>query len=226
MRDWEAARRPHLLQEVGDVAVWKMPAFNLDRDQVNRFMGKARERKALVLDLRGNPGGLVDTLGWVVSSLFDREIKIADLKGRKELKPQVAKRSGDPFTGPVIAVVDSRSGSASEVLARVLQIEKRGTVIGDRSAGAVMRSRFHDFELGLDRLVFYGISITNADVIMTDGKSLERTGVVPDVPLLPTPEDLAAGRDPVLARAVELAGGTLDAVAAGKLFPEERGARR
>jgi len=56
---------------------------------------------------------------------------------------------------------------------------------------------------------------------MKDGKSLEHVGVVPDELLLPTAADLAAGRDPVLARAITLLGGSLDAAAAGKLFPVE-----
>jgi C-terminal processing protease CtpA/Prc len=221
VRQWEGRERVHQFQELGDVAIWKMPAFDLEHGQVDRFMDKARKHKALVLDLRGNGGGSVDTLGWVVASLFDRDVKIADLKGRRELKAQTAKRCGHAFAGAVVALVDSQSGSAAEVLARVLQIEKRGQVMGDRSAGAVMRSRFYWYELGLDRVIPYGMAITDADVIMTDGQSLERVGVTPDVALLPTPEDVAAGRDPVLARAVELAGGKLDAVMAGRLFAKE-----
>jgi C-terminal processing protease CtpA/Prc len=62
---------------------------------------------------------------------------------------------------------------------------------------------------------------TEADVIMTDGKSLEHAGVTPDELMRPTPADLAAGRDPVLARAVEMLGGTLDPASAGKIFPIE-----
>ena len=56
---------------------------------------------------------------------------------------------------------------------------------------------------------------------MPDGRSLEGAGVVPDELMLPTGVDLAAGRDPVLARAAALAGIELDARAAGGLFPFE-----
>jgi C-terminal processing protease CtpA/Prc len=121
----------------------------------------------------------------------------------------------------VIVLVDSDSGSASEVFARVMQLEKRGTVIGDRSAGAVMRSIYRNYEMGTERVVFWGANITNADVIMSDGASLERTGVVPDELMLPKPADMAAKRDVVLARALELAGTNIDPAKAGSLFPVE-----
>jgi C-terminal processing protease CtpA/Prc len=67
----------------------------------------------------------------------------------------------------------------------------------------------------------YGLSITEADLVMADGKSLERTGVTPDQLLRPTPVDLQTGKDPVLAQAVTTLGGTLDPDAAAKMFPVE-----
>jgi C-terminal processing protease CtpA/Prc len=60
-----------------------------------------------------------------------------------------------------------------------------------------------------------------SQMIMTDGKSLERGGVVPDEIVLPAAADLAEGRDPVLARAIETLGDRISPQAAGKMFPFE-----
>lgn len=210
------------LVEMGDVAIWNMPEFDLDDQEVDRIFSVARKHKALVLDLRGNPGGAVVTLERMISDIFDHEIKIADRIGRKELKPQIAKaHGGDKFTGKIVVLVDSRSASAAELFARVMQLEKRGTVIGDKSAGAVMEALHYSGSQGTDTKIFYGFSITDADLIMKDGKSLEHVGVMPDEIMLPSAKDLAEGRDPVLARAVEIAGGHIEPAAAGKLFPIE-----
>ena len=84
-----------------------------------------------------------------------------------------------------------------------------------------MEAMYYQESEGTDNVVRYGFSITHANLMMGDGKSLEKTGVVPDETVLPTGADLAAGRDPALARAAELAGVKLDAEAAGKLIPFE-----
>jgi C-terminal peptidase prc len=204
--------------------IWKMPQFDMTEAEVDEMMDKVRKYPSLILDLRGNGGGAVKTLNRLVGHFFDRDIKIADWKGRKEYDPQIAKTCGDKYyKGKVIVLIDSGSASASEVFARVMQLEKRATVIGDRSAGAVMVSRFYPRKMGGDIVVFYGSSITVADLIMTDGKSLEITGVTPDETLLPSAQEIADGKDSVLARAAEILGVKLDSTAAGKMFPIEWG---
>jgi C-terminal processing protease CtpA/Prc len=213
----------HRYYELGDDAViWKMPQFDLDEGQAGAAVGKFRSKRALILDLRGNPGGYVKTLEWLAGYFFDHDLKIADLKGRKEMKPQLAKtRGGGGFKGQLVVLVDAESSSAAEIFARLVQLEKRGTVLGDRSSGMVMQSRYYDHQIGIDKVIYYGASVTNADLVMSDGKSLEHVGVTPDELLLPTAADMASGRDPVLARAAAIVGAKLDAEKAGALFPTE-----
>jgi C-terminal processing protease CtpA/Prc len=208
--------------EMGDVMIWKVPEFDMEDDEVDHIFSIARKHKALILDLRGNGGGLVLTLERMLGNVFDHDVKVADRIGRKELKPETAKTMGDrAFGGKIIVLVDSGSASASELFARVIQLEKRGVVLGDKSAGAVMEARGYGYSQGVDTIISYGFSVTEADLIMKDGASLEHIGVTPDEIILPTGQDLAAGRDMVMARAVELAGASIEPVQAGKLFPYE-----
>jgi len=203
-----------------DIVIWRMPSFDLTKDGVDERVDKVKKYKTLILDLRRNRGGAVETLQRLIGNLFDRDITIGNMKLRKELKPMVANTRGDSgFKGRLIVLVDSDSASASEVLARVVQLEKRGTVIGDSTSGKVMRSRLYPHQIGLETVVFYGFSVTDADLVMSDGHSLEGPGVSPDEVLLPTAEDLRNHKDSVLSRAVAIAGGTLDPGEAGKLFP-------
>jgi carboxyl-terminal processing protease len=219
----EGENRQRLATFGDTLVIWKMPEFFMSDDEVDRLIKDVRKCQTLILDLRGNPGGLINTLERVVSGVMDHDVTIARRVGRKsDLKPQLAKsRGANAFAGKLIVLVDSRSASAAELFARVIQIEHRGTVLGDHSSGSVMESRRYQFHQGADTQIFYGASITDADLIMGDGKSLEHLGVVPDELILPSAADLAAGRDPVLARAAKLAGVELDPVKAGQLFPIE-----
>ena len=112
-------------------------------------------------------------------------MKVGDVKRRKEENPCSPKTGDSFYRGKVIVLVDSKSGSAAELFARTMQIEKRGLVLGDRSAGAVTIQTSRPYARRSSVVVF-GASITDADIIMTDGKSLEHVGVVPDEILLPT----------------------------------------
>jgi C-terminal processing protease CtpA/Prc len=222
----ERETRQHLLRqrfvEQGDILFWKMPAFAVEESEVDRMIRIARTHKTLILDLRGNPGGYITTLAHLIGSVMDHDVTIATRVMRKGQKPEVAKSRGkNLFTGDLIVLVDSNSGSAAEMFARVVQLEHRGTVVGDRSSGSVMESLFYPFNDYSGVLVFYGAYITNADLIMADGKSLEKVGVTPDVLLLPSAVQLATGEDLVLVKAAELGGVNLDPVEAGKLFPFE-----
>lgn len=204
-----------------DLFIWKLPTFSVEDSAIDSMIGKARKYQTIILDLRGNRGGYVSTCQRLAGYFFDKEFVIAEAKGRKKAKPVKTIRSGSPYTGNLIVLVDAESGSASEVFARVIQLEKRGKVLGDRSAGAVMESLQYPHELGIDTVIPYAVSVTEADLIMADGKSLEKVGVIPDEVVLPSAADMLARRDPVMARAAALAGVQLTPEKAGTFFPIE-----
>ncbi len=212
----------HRFVDIGDITVWKMPQFDLSEQEVDKAMDIVKKSKGLIIDLRRNPGGLVSMLQRLVGSFFEQDIKIGELKGRKETKPLIAKSRGKKaYTGKVVVLIDSKSASCSEIFSRVMQLEKRGTIIGDTSSGSVMISRSYRHQLGMDVVVFYGASITQSDLIMTDGKSLEHIGITPNEIILPSASNLAAEKDPVLTRAAEILGKSISEEKAGQLFPIE-----
>jgi C-terminal processing protease CtpA/Prc len=207
------------VDQFGDVAILKFPEFVYDSEDYHTLSGKIKNDKTLIIDLRGDPGGYVVSLEYFLGMFFDKDLKVADRVERNKTKPEIVKSEHHMyFPGKVIVLVDSKSSSAAEIFARVMQLEKRGTVMGDLSSGYVMEAKYVPFfSSGVD----YGAEITEANLIMTDGKSIEHRGVKPDEPMFPDPSDIEAGRDPVLAHAAQEVGVNLTPEAAGKLFPYE-----
>jgi len=198
--------------------VVRIPTFWFDKIEVDKLVAKARKHKSVILDLRGNFGGATEAVGLLVSGFFDHDVKIGDLVTRKSTKPMLAKPDRHNFTGGLTVLVDSWSLSAAEMFARVIQLEKRGVILGDRTRGMVMGAEVYDH---LSAGTVFGVSVTVADVIMSDGRSLEHVGVIPDEVILPTANDIANGRDPVLAHAAEIVGAKLSSKDAAQLFPFE-----
>lgn len=103
---------------------------------------KARGMKALILDLRNTPGGMLDG-AVAISDLFVESGKIVTVKGRKEETVYEAKREGT-FSGfPVALLVNQKTASAAEIIAGCLQDQQRAVVIGQRTFGqGIVRSLF------------------------------------------------------------------------------------
>jgi len=195
----------------------------VSEEAADKLVAVSEGYPAMILDLRGNPGGAVTTLLRVIGNVMNHDVTVGTKVMRKGNTPLVAKSRGKKvYQGKIIVLVDSRSGSAAETFARIMQLEHRATVVGDRTQGSVMEARFYPHRFpntSYSAPPDYGTSISEADILMPDGKSLEHTGVIPDSKIIPTASDLAANRDVVLSYAVHLAGGDLSPEEAGKLFP-------
>jgi carboxyl-terminal processing protease len=197
--------------------LWRMKGFWFDDDNIRKLTERAVGYDALIIDLRGNGGGAVETLKDLVSHVVDFETDIATVRSRTKTDVIKAKPAKKVFNGRLFVLVDSESGSASEVFARLVQLLGRGTVIGDRTAGAVRTAITKEYYSG--GITAYA-SISISDVKMPDGGLLEGEGVQPNEMVVPKNYDLAEGNDPVLAYALSLAGVEVDAKTAAKLYTD------
>jgi len=169
------------------------------------FIERAKNARAVILDLRENGGGRTDSLEEIAGHLFDERAKLADFIGRDKTVPVEVKSRAPHITAALVVLVDSHSASASEMLARYVQIRHRGKVIGDRTSARVNAARIFPGEVGSVYQVFYATEIAVARAVMADGEGLEGKGVLPDELCVPTRDDLRSGKDPCLSRALELA---------------------
>ena len=102
--------------EKENVIIWKMPGFDIyDANELDNIMDRVKKNQALILDLRSNGGGLVVMLKRLIGYFFEQDIKVSELKYRKEVKTEMAESKGNRgFKGKLIVLIDSRSASASE----------------------------------------------------------------------------------------------------------------
>lgn len=218
----DTERHASAFAEVGDTLVWRLPSFDGPPSTLGDGLVRVPHAKSVIIDLRGNSGGYEDTMKVLVGAVFDRDVTLGVVQERTKKRPLEATPARFPFTGLLIVLVDAESASAAEIVARVVQLENRGIVIGDRTEGMVQTAMVFDESVGASPVVPFWVGVSVGAFIMRDGRPLENVGVSPDLPVRPTGADLAAGRDPVLAFALAQTGHKLTAEAAGKLLPPDR----
>jgi len=153
--------------------------------------------KGLVLDLRNNPGGLLDeTIS--VASQFLKDGVVAYQVDRDGKKTAFNVRPGGAATEvPLVVLVNKGSASASEILAGAIQDRGRGIIIGEETFGKGSVNRFHELSDGS------ALYVTFARWITPKERLIEGKGLLPDIELPLTEEDRLAGRDVQLERAQE-----------------------
>ena len=148
--------------------------------------------KGYVVDLRNNPGGLLDQ-AISVSDVFLEKGEIVSTRGRNAEETQrFNARAGDLTKGkPIIVLINGGSASASEIVAGALQDHKRGTVLGTRSFGKGSVQTIIPLGAGSGAL-----RLTTARYYTPSGKSIQAKGISPDIEVLQdVPEDLKARTD-------------------------------
>lgn len=166
-------------------------------DRILSAIRSMSDAPGIIIDLRGNPGGVGSMANTIAGVL---QTKPGSLGAMKTRTGQVDFRifpQKDAYTGPVVVLIDGRSGSTSEVFTSGMQEEGRAVVVGERSVGAALPSAFQKLPTGA--LFQYAI----ADFRTPKGILIEGRGVIPDVEVLLKRNDLLKGRDLQMEAAIE-----------------------
>lgn len=155
------------------------------------------DTNGMILDLRGNPGGMGAIAPAVAALFLSQKTNLGQMKMRDgDLKFPVYPAE-KPYLKPLVILTDEGSVSTSEILAASLQERGRAAVIGSRSAGMALPSQVEDLPGG-GKLQF-----AFADFRTLKGKLIEGRGVLPDVPVTLTRAALLESRDPILDAALQ-----------------------
>ena len=163
----------------------------LAREAANSL--RTQGAQGIVLDLRGNPGGTVDSAVGVASLWLDKgEVVMKEKRGDELVKAFDA--SGDPVLKGMktVVLIDGGSASASEIVAGALRDHGAATLVGEKSYGKGSVQRVIDFSDGSL------LKVTIARWYTPDDQSIDKQGLSPDTEVKLSEDDIKAGRDPQL----------------------------
>ncbi|MGD9766185.1 MAG: S41 family peptidase [Pseudolabrys sp.] len=198
-RDIIRVRSARWNTEGDDVGYIRLTQFNEQTTEglkkgIAEIQSKIPENKlkGYVVDIRNNPGGLLDQ-AVSVSDAFLQKGEIVSTRGRNAEETQrFSARAGDLTKGkPIIVLINGGSASASEIVAGALQDHKRATILGTRSFGKGSVQTIIPLGSGNGAL-----RLTTARYYTPSGKSIQAKGIVPDIEVLQdVPDDLKARTD-------------------------------
>ncbi|WP_206932367.1 S41 family peptidase [Roseococcus thiosulfatophilus] len=181
--------RPQIVRfrmEGNDIGYIRVTSFNEQTEaNVRRALSTLRQQagnnlRGLILDLRNNPGGLLDQAVQVTDSFLDQGEIVSTRARRSEDAQRWNARSGDIANGlPMVVLINGGSASASEIVAGALQDHRRAVILGVRSFGKGSVQTV--MPLGGNN---GAIRITTARYYTPSGRSIQATGIEPDVEVL------------------------------------------
>ena len=220
-RDIIATRAARLTMQ-GDIAVVRLarfseqafPGIKKSLDDAHKQLGKAP--KGIILDLRNNPGGLVDQ-AVAVSDAFLRQGAVVLTRGRVESESSRYDARPDALDEqladiPMVVLINGGSASAAEIVAGALQDHKRATLVGTRSFGKGSVQSI--IPLGAEG----AMRLTTARYYTPNNRSIQASGIQPDIVITQDVPDEFKGRDEIIGEAAlpgEIGGGSEERATVG-----------
>lgn len=180
----------------------KISQFTNDTTKLTKVAAndfKAKGVKAVILDLRGNPGGYLNGAVDISSFWLDQgKVVVAEKRGGQVLSTEYAK-GGNILKGlPTVVLVDGGSASASEITAGALRDNGAATIVGEKSFGKGSVQQVEKLAGGGE------LKVTIARWYTPKGDNIDKQGITPDVLIGLSDDDQKAGRDPQKDRATEI----------------------
>jgi carboxyl-terminal processing protease len=171
-----------------------------DRRWLSRQLKAHAGAPGVIIDLRQNPGGETFSLGITIGEFFDHAVNCGTFitRGGSRGEKNSWQIGSANYRGRVVVLVDGATGSAAEIFSAVLQDHGRATLVGRRTAGAVLASWFYRLPDGGE------LQLSREDYVAPSGRRIEGNGVDPAIVVSRTLDDLRAGRDPDLEAALRM----------------------
>lgn len=169
------------------------------KDELVKAIADLRQQGAqkLIFDLRDNGGGLLDAAINIASQFVSGRL-VSEKRRGGEAHDFNAEATGAARDLPLVVLVNGGTASASEIVAGAIQDSGRGTLLGQKTYGKGSVQNVLPLSDGSS------LHVTIAEWLTPHGRQISGQGLTPDVPVDLTGDDVAAGRDPQLDRAVEI----------------------
>ena len=169
--------RSRIEKDVGYVRITTFSEqTNKSTKEAIKKLKKNKNLKGFVLDLRNNPGGLLEQAVYV-SDLFLEKGEIVSTRGRDSENPETYKaKPGDVINGlPLVVLINGGSASASEIVAGALQDHKRAIILGTQSFGK------GSVQTIIPVNPYGALRMTTARYFTPSGRSIQKKGISPDI---------------------------------------------
>lgn len=186
-----------LADNIGYIQITSFLGSNVAEDFLSS-MGSIKETKGLILDLRGNTGGLLPNAVFV-ADLFLSEGNIVSIVDRNGIKSDINAQDKPIITKkPMIILIDGATASASEIVSGALKDAKIATLVGEKTYGKGMVQKIYPMPNKT------GMNLTIAKYLTPNGSDINKKGILPDYEVKYTEKDFYTKRDPQLEHAQKL----------------------
>jgi carboxyl-terminal processing protease len=186
-----------------EIAYLKIRQFNDNiksefREAINKILSQEEKPKGIIIDLRNNPGGLLDASVDIANYWLPRDTVVVKEKfdGREKEYKTVDNPILDKFQ--TVILTNQGSASASEIFAGALQDYKKVIIVGEKTFGKGCVQKVEDLKGGSM------LKLTIADWLTPLGRRINDKGIDPDIKIEMTPNDYEQDKDPQMEKAIEL----------------------